>query len=137
FLEAMEANFEPAKRGTGGIDASQYAAERQLATVLHLRIETFYLYAKVLADRLAKAVELFFGQARGISLTKHSRIRTKLAQFAEAHGLDPPPTYLLEKADEVTKQIADFRDRHIVHEQNTRRSWATGFDRQAREASLA
>jgi hypothetical protein len=104
-----------------------------LAAVLHLRIETFYVFAKVLLDQLAHAIECYFGRARAtpIKITKHSELVDKLTDYASTIGLSSPER-LLDRANSLTKTVVAFREKPIIHDQSPRSSKATSFDAEGR-----
>jgi hypothetical protein len=108
-----------------------------LQTIVHLRIETFYVFAKMMLDKLAHTLEIHFGSARGIPIHKHSKLVTKLSDYAAAQGLVPPAAQLIEAAERAEAEIGAFRDRHVVHEWNPRRRWATGINRETGDTSLS
>jgi hypothetical protein len=97
-----------------------------LGTILHLRIETFYLFAKMLLDKLGQAIESYFGQGREASLERHSKLARNLEKFAAQKGLVPPPPTLMEKIEEAGERIADYRDHYVTHPANPRMMLATG-----------
>ena len=96
--------------------------------VLHLRIDAFYVFAKILLDDVGKAIQVFFGEARDLPIgKKHSQMQSNLAGYAEAKGLSRP-TALLLMADEAATRIADYRDHWVTHVQNVRAMRVTHFD---------
>ncbi len=81
--------FDDDPRSGGEVTPEQWDSLRKgaaVATVLHLRIETFYLFANITLDVIAKTIETYFptyfGQARGASLNKHSDLCKNLPKFA-------------------------------------------------------
>ncbi len=102
-----------------------------LAAVLHLRIETFYVFAKVLLDKLAQAIQAYFGQGRGSSLSKHSKLRANLREYASQKGLSSPAG-LLDLAESLDRRVVAFRESHVVHDQSPRSFKATMFDGEGR-----
>lgn len=78
-------------------------------------LECFYLFGKILLDRIAAAVVATFGQAQNFEPSHGGLISEKhgLAAFAQAHGLAPPPATLVEEARELEDTLTHFRDREI------------------------
>src|SRR5689334_1122524 len=48
---------------------------------VHLEIESFYVFAKILLDRFAQLIQLFFGPARDLSLSSHHKLSNNIEQF--------------------------------------------------------
>src|SRR5215472_14371638 len=46
---------------------------KDLYVRLQLEVETFYVFAKIVLDKVANAVEFYFGQGRSASLLSHDR----------------------------------------------------------------
>lgn len=82
-------------------------------TPLHLDIESLYLFAKVLLDRLANAIGVYFGEAQGCSLASHDSFRKSLVAYVAAKGLKLPEGFA--KAVSEFQIDIDFRDKQIVH----------------------
>jgi hypothetical protein len=109
---------------------------REVNALLHLRIETFYVFAKILLDQIALTVRDFFGPAVGLKLSKHSELRRNLAAYAEQKGLRAVPASLGLLIEQVSGDIADFRDRYVAHDANPRRFRGTMFTRATGETAL-
>jgi hypothetical protein len=104
--------------------------------VVHLRIETFYLFAKILLDKLARLFPNYFGQGQGVRLRKHSQLKKALPKFAQEKGLTIPPT-LTGRIDELSDRIAVYRDHSIVHAHDPRLHRSTAYDLETGEVSIA
>jgi hypothetical protein len=92
--------------------------ERETLTrLVHLRIETFYLFAKILLDKAGQAVEHFHGQGRGASLARHSKVVQNLETYAGQKELTLPAD-LVRLAAEVDEEIVRYRDYFVTHEQS-------------------
>src|SRR5688572_29970565 len=63
---------------------------RRLHTLVHLEIESFYLFAKILLDKVALFLQDYFGQVRGISLRSHDKLAKYYIQYGVAKGLIYP-----------------------------------------------
>lgn len=101
--------------------------------VLHLRIETFYLFAKILLDKLAQSIESYFGQGQAASLSKHSKLVKNLERFAEQKGLTAVPLDFLAKVKEAEHRIANYRDYHVVHDSSPKVMKGVGFSTETGE----
>ena len=116
--ESMAQRRAPGPRLLEPDEIASAAVGEALDAVLYLRIETFYVFAKVLLDKLAQAVQGFFGHARGASLSRHSKLRANLGVYASLKNLSPP-VQILELAESLDPIVA-FRDEYVVHVQSPR-----------------
>jgi len=125
-------NWDALKAG----EAPSWSRERglELQTLVHLEIESAYLLAKILLDRLAMHVEYVFGQARGRSLGSHHKLIDNLDAYARDRGLTGPPTALLEKARSLREKISNYRDGEITHATNPRVTRGTTVSLEGRVA---
>jgi len=99
---------------------------RGITLKLHLEIESFYLFAKILLDKFSRALEFYFGQARGLSLDSHNLLYKNLAKFSSDKGLKYDKG-LLELIKKLKEEISDFRDYQIAHHKNPRTTQGTMF----------
>lgn len=99
-----------------------------LAVVLHLRIEAFYIFAKILLDKLAQTIEGYFGQGQAASLATHSKLKKNIAKFANQKQLTPIPDSLVAMIEEAESRIGDYRDYYVTHEASPKLMKATGFN---------
>src|SRR2546426_1163535 len=81
----------------------------RLTTALHLEIESFYLFAKILLDRIAHAIEFYFGPARKLPLDSHDHLVKHLEAYGGEKGLSISAA-LMDAAKELKKDISDHRD---------------------------
>jgi len=99
--------------------AELYAAGDRLSTAVHLEVESFYLFGKILLDESAHAIEYYFGSQRNLPLDSHDDLSKNLTRYAEAKGLQIPGGFEDIIAG-LRKRIADFRDSQIAHEKSPR-----------------
>jgi len=99
----------------------------QLTTRVHLEIESFYVFAKILLDKIARFIETYFGQAHGCSLASHDKLTKSNERFRAAKGLVYPPGFT-DSLVFLKEQIADYRDKQVEHLRNPRIVKATSFD---------
>jgi hypothetical protein len=133
FLADVEERRDEMRRHGPGVrrltdeEVARMDERRRRITVLHFRIETFYVFGKILLDKVAQAIEHYFGQARNTSLARHSRVRRNLEEFARQKGLLAPPARFLEMLDELDRRVVEYRDRYVTHEDSPRTMKATSF----------
>lgn len=99
---------------------------RKLTDALHLEIESFYLFAKILLDKIARSIEFYFGQGRKCSLDSHDDLIKDLGKYSTIKRLSVPAK-LLELALSLKQDISDLRDYRIAHDKNPRRVLGTAF----------
>jgi hypothetical protein len=129
--KALQALSLPGSHKMTEQQMSLYNEGAQLGSVLHLEIESFYLFAKILLDKIAHALEFYFGQARRKSLDSHDNLVKNFVAYAEGKGLTLPAD-LMPLAQELKKDISDYRDYEIAHEKSPRRLSGTVFDTEGR-----
>jgi len=106
--------------------ARQEAQARYLVGALELSIESYYLFAKILLDRVADFIEYYFGPARGIGLDSHDNLHRKIEEYCQAKDLKLR-RQLLQRAEEMRRAISDVRDYQIAHEKSPRTLRAMAF----------
>ncbi len=103
--------------------------------LLHLEIESFYLFAKILLDAVARAIEKYFGLGRACSLDSHHDLIDNCAEYAAQKKLDIP-TGFIEKAERLREDISNFRDHEIAHSKRLNRVTGTALTPDRRRATM-
>lgn len=103
---------------------------------LHLEIESFYLFAKILLDTVARAIEKAFGQGRECSLDSHHDLIDNFEKFAKQKKLTFAGNFI-EKAKSLRENISNFRDREIAHGKRLNRITATSLTRNGQATIIA
>lgn len=90
---------------------------------IRLKIESFYLFAKTLLDKLANSVWAYFGKVhkKGCTLSSHDALENHFLEYSKLKKIVLPDETLLELAKSLRKEISDFRDWQISHERNPER----------------
>jgi hypothetical protein len=131
YIENTKALLETIKRGgSHPLTEEQerlHEAGYPLQEAVQLEIESFYLFAKILLDVVAHAIEYYFGPARGVSLDSHDNLSKDFYRYADMKGLDKDDSFY-KKITELKTLIADFRDYQIAHEKSPRTMKGTLFD---------
>ena len=104
--------------------------------VLHLEIESFYLFAKILLDAVARALEKYFGQGRACSLDSHHDLIDNFETYSKQKDL-VVPTDFVEKAETLRKNISNFRDHDIAHDKRLNRVTGTALTHDGRATIIA
>jgi len=103
--------------------------------LLHLEIESFYLFAKILLDVVARAIEKYFGPGRACSLDSHHDLIANFAEYAAQKKLDIP-TDFIEKARRLREDVSKFRDHEIAHSKRLNRVTGTALTADRRQATM-
>jgi hypothetical protein len=88
--------------------------ESRLTNLVHLEIESFYMFAKIFLDKIALFIQNYFGTARGISLVSHHKLANKHGEFRLAKDLVYPQGFS-QSVIFLKEHICDYRDKQISH----------------------
>ena len=91
---------------------AQFEEQGRLSTLVHLEVESFYIFAKSVLDKLAMFIERYFGLAQGCSLASHDKLRKNYDRYGRAKGLVFPESFG-EKVIFLKEHVCDFRDKQI------------------------
>jgi hypothetical protein len=105
-------------------DMRDWSRHSELTELLHLEIESFYLFAKIFLDHIARFIEAYFGPERRLSLDSHDDLTKSFQRFREAKGLRCSDEFQ-QTLERLKSKIADYRDYHIAHSKNPRLSHGT------------
>ena len=98
----------------------------RLTTLVHLEIESFYLFAKVLLDNITRFLYVYFEQERGFGLKSHNDLAKHHEKYFKVKGLVISEG-LSESVILLKERICDYRDKEISHELSLRRIKATAW----------
>ena len=90
-----------------------------LMTLVHLEIESFYLFAKIFLDNVARFLYVYFGSAQGVSLKSHGNLAVHHKRYCEVKSLAVPQGFS-ESVMLLKERICDYRDDVIAHEMSLR-----------------
>ena len=127
LLSNMFTKMDPAFAG-GAIQyddemASMDAEMGDLLDVAHIDLETFYLFSKIVLDRVAQYVELYFGPERGLPARTHEKWRDNFHEYASRRGMVLPDGF-----SEALRGVNEFVYEHEADS-------ATNDSRQAQSPS--
>lgn len=98
-----------------------------LGIQVHLEIESFYLFAKIFLDMIARFILNYFGGARGIKLNSHDKLTKSYEEYRLAKNLIFPDRFA-ESLVFLKEHVCDYRDKQISHQQNPRTIKGTMFN---------
>lgn len=125
--QELQKSFKKDKSGTVNQEQSKlFERGGILSTNLHLEIESFYLFAKILLDKVARSIEFYFGATRGLSLDSHDDLAKRIEKYCVSKKIELPKDFL-STIRELKSEISDFRDYEIAHEKNPRTLRGTSF----------
>lgn len=90
-----------------------------LSLQVQLEQESFYIFAKMLLDKVAHAVGVYFGPAPKCSYQSHDALTKCFEKYCELLGLPRHPE-LSQSMEKLKIDVADFRDKVISHEKSSR-----------------
>ena len=106
--EVHAGRYPPGQSGTGLMDA-----EHRAYFLLQYRVETFYVFARVLLDDVAGLIDRVLAPNR-IMLGKHSGLAKHLPAVGAERGL-VGHAEVHAQAQALSVSVVDFRDDHVVH----------------------
>ena len=130
FIEntkAQQATFQSGKNAVTEEQMQFLNKGREITTILHLEIESYFLFAKILLDKVARAIKFYFGKARGLSLDSHDGLAKNFESYISIKQLTILPTDLNELIKTLKEWVSDYRDKEIAHEKSPRTMKATMF----------
>ncbi|MEK7510383.1 MAG: hypothetical protein AAB567_02395 [Patescibacteria group bacterium] len=130
FIENTKAQQATFQSGTHTMTDEQMAIlnkGRGITTILHLEIESYFLFAKILLDKVARAIEFYFGQARNLSLDSYDDLTKKFGNYISTKQLTVLSSDLNELMKSLKECVSDYRDKEITHEKSSRTMKATMF----------
>lgn len=120
YMQLTEANASKGRTEFTAEEVGIFENLEGLTDDLHLDIESFYLFAKIFLDKIARFIEYYFGaQVRSRPLDSHDDLVKNLEAYREAKGLNLPER-LMNATRNLKIKIADLRDYHISHEKSPR-----------------
>jgi hypothetical protein len=136
-LQAEAAAHAPGERQATSRELGLWEKNRVAGERLHLEIESFFLFGKMMLDRSASAVECYFGQGRGTSLASFDKLGRNFARYCEQKGLGPPSSGMTELMVGLQAQLSDARDKEIAHVHLTSRIVGTTVSATGRNVACA
>lgn len=97
-----------------------------LTPALHLEIESFYVFAKVLLDKIANFIQCYFGQGQGCSLNSHHDFKDSHDRYGRQKGLVYPEGFA-ESLALLYPEVCEYRNKLITHQNNPRMTKGTGY----------
>lgn len=126
-IRSLQSSVSKGSRELTANDIKQLEANAKLAQLVHLEIESFYLFAKILLNKLALFVQDYFGKVQGCPLTSHDGLSKKIHQYVQDTELRLPDGFI-ERCVWLKEHISDFRDKQISHLKNPRSMYVTMFN---------
>jgi hypothetical protein len=87
---------------------------------LQLEAESFYVFAKILLDRVAHSIEHYFGPARGVSMDSHDDFVKFFTAYVADRGLMNVLDTLPALMRDLKARVSGYRDYQISHEKSPR-----------------
>jgi hypothetical protein len=103
-----------------------YQQMNQANSALHLEIESFYVFAKILLDRIADTWCFYFNVTLPGLGSSHSRLSRRFTTICADRGVPPEP--LAEVMARLTTSVVEVRTDVIEHQENPRHIPGTLWD---------
>jgi len=122
------ARRHPGKHELTAEEIAESDEYHRLTQYLHLEIESFYIFAKMLLDKLALAIEHYFGKVHNARLAfiSHDSLVKDFPAYKEAKALEVPDDFEKGLTD-LSQRIVFFRDKQLSHAYSSRTMHGTGF----------
>lgn len=105
------------------------STDAQLGNKLLLEIESFYLFAKIVLDKIAYFVIDYFGTEQKFKMkSSHHGLTDHFGKYAKSKKIKSPKGFL-ENAKYLRQHISDYRDDKITHLNNPRLIKGFSFDK--------
>ena len=88
--------------------ATMDAEMADLLDIAHLDLETFFLFAKTVLDRVAQYIELYFGPEPKLPVRAHEKLYSNFSEYATRRGIVVP--------DGFTQSVRDVHDMIFTHQ---------------------
>jgi hypothetical protein len=118
FVTAINAHMASGSLGSRPLTEAEVTflnIQRHLTLALHLEIETFYLLAKILLDRIADTFAYAFDFPWKAKGSTHEKLFHLLPKIVKDKGLSAPPATLYGLLRETRDLVVTYRDDHIEH----------------------
>lgn len=118
---ALRELFDSLPRGASVVSPEQQRTLDDLAhrgVLVRLEIESYYLFSKILLDRLAKLMHWWVGgtsATRGRSIDRHSLVSKELSSLVQS-GIVWAPEGMASQAAELQRKVSNYRDHHVTHD---------------------
>jgi len=113
--------MEPGVRQVSEAEWKAMQESSLLQTNIQLDIESFYVFAKIMLDKIAIFIEQYFGPGRGCSLISNDKLVRDFGKYSTLKNLSVPKEFV-EIASILKELVSDFRDKQIEHHRNLRRT---------------
>lgn len=113
-LKAVIAEAGPGSHALEGEALAIYEAQSRAVWIAIYRIDSFFVFARVLLDDIAALIDRVFRPVRHEVGGSHSKLADRLPRAVAEYGLEMP--YELEMAIAgLDVNVTLFRDKHVVH----------------------
>src|SRR5438445_10352953 len=100
--KAMQETIKPGKHQLTKEQERLHEQGWQLQVALEFEIDPFYIFAKMLLDKVAHALEFYFGKAPQCSLASHDKLTKCFNRYVPIKKLSPTPPPILEMLELLT-----------------------------------
>jgi hypothetical protein len=105
-------------------ECQEFQESVDLGKKLHLEIESFYLFANILLDRVASTCRYYYWKKPNWN---HMQVVRNLATICTKRSLSVTPPDLLTLPEELQKLIVEYRNKYVEHLEEPRIIFATSW----------
>jgi len=107
-------------------EVAELQRDFEFSQVLHLEIESFFLFANITLDRIANFMEDYFGPAKSLTLRSHRKFCKYAGSYVKKKKLEIPEGFY-ETMNNLEESVVFYRDKSIAHLKNPRAMFPTFF----------
>ena len=128
FVEAMQRQYEARKSEPSGSrpvtpeELAEMQRTTEIGNRLHLEIESFYIFANILLDRIASTFRFYFWKK---PQWNHRQLTSHMERICTKKQLTVTPNCILQMPADLEKQIVSYRNTRIEHVEEPRLQFAT------------
>jgi len=88
--------------------------ETERQTLLHLELETIFIFSSILLDRIAACTQYYFGRGSR-QWRSFESMKEHLGNYCQNRGLPAPSENMIEVIKWLHKNISEFRHLLVIH----------------------
>ncbi len=134
YLKTVDELTQSLGSGSGEFSPAQqelFNRQLELSSALRQEIETFYVFARILLDKITQATRACFGPGKGMTAS-HRQFMNVFPGYLGARNLSTPANEFMHLMRDFENRIMDFRDDVIVHEKSPRGMKGLGWNNEER-----
>lgn len=91
----------------------------KISNEILFQVECFFLFSKILLDKIARSIELYFGPSSKLSLDSHDDLVKFFPKYCVVKDIELSDSFV-SISKQLKEQVSDFRDYQIAHNKSPR-----------------